>query len=151
MRGPSGAAARSVAAYTAKAKATTTAASNENRLSMGTPWVISMRSAARRHSRFSVALCYADSTAACRLDRGDVDLPHRHHRVERSLLGGGVGVGDGLRQGDGRDLPRHAPPVLAPAARVLLAAVADNRVPVAVRFRLVGRRELERERFGLLE
>ena len=91
------------------------------------------------------------STAACRLDRGDVDLLHLHHRLERALGGGGIGVGDRFRQGDRRDLPGQAPFVLAPAARALLAAVADDRVPVAIRFGLVGGGDLERERFVVLE
>ena len=72
------------------------------------------------------------SAAPRRLDGGDVDLPHGHHGVERALGGGPVGVGDRLRQGDRRDLPGQAPSVLAPAARALLPAVADDRVPVAV-------------------
>src|SRR5690606_6960830 len=49
------------------------------------------------------------------------------------------------------DLPGHAPAVLAPAAVAFLAAVADDGVPVAVRFGLVGGGDLEREGLGLLE
>src|SRR5262249_16959883 len=41
--------------------------------------------------------------------------------------------------------------VLAPTARTLLAAVADDRVPVAIRLFLVVGRDLEGERLGLLE
>ena len=44
-----------------------------------------------------------------------------------------------------RDLPGHAPFVLAPAARALLAAVPDDRVPVAVGLGLIVGRDLERE------
>src|SRR6185295_16087463 len=51
----------------------------------------------------------------------------------------------------GGDLPGKAPAVLAPPALALLAAVADDRVPVAVRFLLVVRRDLEGERLALLE
>src|SRR5204863_7895668 len=41
--------------------------------------------------------------------------------------------------------------VLAPAARTLLAAVAYDRVPVAIRFCLVSGCNLKRERFVVLE
>src|SRR5690606_6271947 len=54
-----------------------------------------------------------------------------------------VRIGDRLPE-DGRgDLPRDPPPVLAPAALAFLAAVADDRVPVAVRLFLVGGEHLE--------
>src|SRR3954470_11896993 len=75
-----------------------------------------------------------NSTAARRLDCSDVDLLHLHHGVEHALSGSGVGTGDGLRQHDRRNLPGQSPFVLAPAAHTLLAAIADNRVPVAIRF-----------------
>src|SRR4051794_39596739 len=91
------------------------------------------------------------STTARRLDGSDVDLCHLHHRIERALGGSGIGIGDRLRQDDRRNLPGQSPFVLAPAARALLAAVADDRVPVAVRFGLVDGRDLKRERFGVLE
>ena len=51
-------------------------------------------------------------------DRGDVDLFHRHHRVERSFSGGWIGIGDRFAQGDRGDLPGKAPFVLAPAANL---------------------------------
>src|SRR5262245_62408607 len=76
------------------------------------------------------------------LDRGDVDLLHRHHRVEGALglaAAGRERVGQDAR----RDLPGQAPAVLAPAAIALLAAVLDDRVPVAVRLVLVVRGDLE--------
>src|SRR6185295_8929562 len=88
------------------------------------------------------------STAARRLDCSDVDLSHFHHRIERAL--GGSGIGDRFRQGDRRNLPGQSPFVLAPAARALLAAVADDRVPVAIRFGLVSGCDLKRERFVVL-
>src|SRR4051812_49161494 len=50
-----------------------------------------------------------------------------------------------------RDLPRQAPPVLAPAAGALLAAVADDRAPEAVGLRLVVGRDLEGERLAVPE
>src|SRR4051794_26143570 len=64
------------------------------------------------------------SAAPCRLDRGNVDLLHAHHRVERTLGFSAAGrqrLGEHAR----RDLPGDAPFVLAPAARALLAAIAD--------------------------
>src|SRR5688500_13354831 len=88
------------------------------------------------------------STAAPRRDRGDVDLFHLHHRVEVALGGGGIRIGIRLRQGDGRDLPGQSPFVLAPAARALLPAVADDGVPVTIRFGLVSGGDLKREGFA---
>jgi hypothetical protein len=84
------------------------------------------------------------STAAGGLDGGDVDLFHRHHRIERALGGGGIGVGDPLGQSDRRNLPGEAPFVLAPTARTLLAAVGDDRVPVKIGFGQVGGYDLKR-------
>ena len=54
-------------------------------------------------------------------------------------------------QGDRRNLPGQAPFVLAPAARTLLAAALDDRVPVAIRFGLVSGCDLKRERFAVFE
>src|SRR3954471_21320593 len=79
----------------------------------------------------------ASSAASRSLDGGDVDLSHRHHRIERALRRSRVRIADRLRQRDRRDLPGDAPPVLAPSALALLAAVADDRVPVAIGFSLV--------------
>src|SRR5436305_281720 len=62
------------------------------------------------------------------LDGGDVDLLHRHHRLEGALRLGATSrqrVGQRARG----DLPREAPAILAPPARAFLAAVADNRIP----------------------
>src|SRR6187401_1124935 len=76
------------------------------------------------------------------LDGGDVDLLHRHHRGEGTLCLRATSckrVGEHARG----DLPGEAPTVLAPAARAFLAAIADDRVPVAVRLFLVVRRDLE--------
>src|SRR5438552_11317585 len=70
------------------------------------------------------------STAASGLDGSDVDLFHRHHRLEHALGDGGVGIGDPFGQSHRCNLPTDAPLVLAPAARVLLTAVADDSVPV---------------------
>src|SRR5512143_1121951 len=84
------------------------------------------------------------------LDDGDVDLLHRHHRLEGTLCLGttrGKRIGQRARS----DLPREAPAVLAPTARALLAAVADDRVPVAIRLFLIVRRDLEGERLAVPE
>jgi hypothetical protein len=85
-----------------------------------------------------------------RLDRGDVNLLHRHHRLE-CTLGFGTSSGQRLGQGTRGDLPRETPAVLAPPALALLAAIADNRVPVAVRLFLCVRGNLEREGLGVRE
>ena len=81
------------------------------------PWCFPLRF---RDARFEDAT----STAARRLDCSDVDLFHLHHRIERALGGSGIGIGDRFRQRNRRNLPEHAPFVLAPAARTLFAAVA---------------------------
>src|SRR5438128_355421 len=93
---------------------------------------------------------HTESAPARRLDRGDVDLLHRHHRLERTLC---LGAASRKRRSQraGRDLPGEAPAVLAPAALALLAAVADDRVPVAVRLFLSVRGDLERKGLAVLE
>ena len=73
-----------------------------------------------------------------------------HHRVERALGFGAAGR-HRLGQHARRDLPGDAPLVLAPAARALLAAVADDGVPVAVGLLLVVGGDLEREGLVVLE
>src|SRR5688500_14043406 len=67
-----------------------------------------------------------------RLDLRDVDLAHRHHRVERALRRGLVRTGSRVEQHARSDLPGEPPFVLAPAAFAFRAAVADDRIPVAV-------------------
>src|ERR671913_788756 len=84
------------------------------------------------------------------LDGGDVDLLHRHHCREGTLCLTATSrkrVGQHARD----DLPGEAPPVLAPAALTLLAAIADDRVPVAVRLFLIVRCDLEGKSFAVLE
>src|SRR4029077_14549355 len=93
----------------------------------------------------------ATSTAARRLDCSDVDLCHLHHRIERALGGGGVGIDYRFGQSDRRNLPGQASFVLAPAARTLFAAVAHDRVPVTISFGLVSGCDLKRKRFVVLE
>src|SRR5688572_22408418 len=87
-------------------------------------------SAAR--SQPCVTACNIGTSAAPRcLDRGDVDLLHAHHRLKRALCLIAAGR-QRLGQHAWRDLPGDAPLVFAPAARTLLAAIADDGVPVAV-------------------
>jgi hypothetical protein len=93
----------------------------------------------------------ATSTAAGRFDCRDVDFLHLHHGIERALGGGGVRIGDRLCQGDWGNLPGQAPFVLAPTAVALLAAVADDGVPVAIGFGLVGGGDLKRECEAVLD
>src|SRR6185312_14757794 len=50
-----------------------------------------------------------------------------------------------------RDLPRHAPLVLAPTARAFLAAITDDRVPIAIRLSLIVSGDLERKSFVMFE
>src|SRR4051812_14829061 len=91
------------------------------------------------------------STATGCLDGRDVDLFHLHHRIERTLGGGRIRIGYRLAQRDRRDLPGQSPLILAPTARTLFAAIADDGVPVTIRFRLVRSCDLKRERFAVLE
>jgi hypothetical protein len=76
---------------------------------------------------------------------------HGHHRGERPAGGRGIGISDRFGECDRRDLPGEAPAVLAPAAGAFLAAIAHDRVPVAIRFSLVGGGHLKRERLALPE
>src|SRR5262249_44618308 len=50
-----------------------------------------------------------------------------------------------------RYLPRHAPPIFAPTARTLLAATADDSIPVPVSLLLIVGGDLEREGFIMFE
>src|SRR5437016_9414399 len=91
------------------------------------------------------------SSAAPRcLDRSDVDLRHAHHRLKRALCLIAAGR-QRLGQHARRDLPGDAPLVLAPAARTLLATIADDGVPVAVGLALIVGGDLEREGFAMFE
>jgi hypothetical protein len=74
-----------------------------------------------------------------------------HHGIERTLGRGAIGIGERFGQNNRRNLPGQSPFVAAPATGALLAAVADDRVPVAIRFRLVGGCDLKRECFAVLE
>src|SRR5437868_6740300 len=65
------------------------------------------------------------------LECGDVDLVHRHHRLEGALAPFAGRAGQ-LQQPLRGDLPGIAPLVLAPAAHALFAATFGDGVPVAV-------------------
>src|SRR5215471_16574973 len=75
---------------------------------------------------------------------------HRHHR-----LGGTLGLTSTRRKRIGwrtwGDLPGEAPAILAPTALAFHAAIADDRVPVAVRLFLIFRRDLEGEGLAVPE
>src|SRR5687767_13287570 len=89
-------------------------------------------------------------TAPSRLDRGDVDFLHTHHRIKRAfclIATGSQRIGKHAR----RDLPGDAPFVLAPTARTFLAAIADDCAPVAVGLLLIVSGDLEREGFVMFE
>src|SRR4030081_1460840 len=90
------------------------------------------------------------SAAPRRFDRGDVDFLHAHHGIECALCFSAA-VRQCLCQHARRDLPGDAPLVLAPAARTLLASIADNGVPVAVGLLLIIGGDLKRESFVMLE
>src|SRR5262249_48419555 len=85
-----------------------------------------------------------------RLDCGDVDLSHTHHRFKGALCFSAPGR-HRFHQDTRRDLPRHAPLVFAPAARAFLPAIADDRVPIAIRLVLIVSSDLKRKRFIMFE
>src|ERR671911_464468 len=89
------------------------------------------------------------SAAHSRFDGGDVDLLHRHHRLERTLSRAAA-LGKCIGQHTRGDLPAHAPFVLAPAALAFLPAIADDCVPVAVGLFLIVGRDLERKGLAVL-
>src|SRR3954471_2837160 len=88
--------------------------------------------------------------AAGSFDFGDVDLVHVHHRGE-GALGFSTAGRHRVRQHARRDLPEDSPAIFAPAAPPCFAAVSDNRVPVAIRFLLGVRRDLEGEGLAMCE
>ncbi len=73
----------------------------------------------------------------------DVDLLHGHHRIESSFGGCTVGRGGCLGQDYGRDLPVNPPPVFAPSALALFAAIPYDCIPVAICFSLINCRDLK--------
>src|ERR1700733_12473460 len=96
------------------------------------------------------ALAEGNSASARRLDCSDVYFLHCHHRIEHALCFTAAGR-HRLGQHTRRDLPRNAPLVFAPAARALLAAIADDGVPIAVGLSLIVSGDLEREGFVVFE
>jgi hypothetical protein len=82
-----------------------------------------------------------------RLDPGDVDFIHRHHRLEGALCRVMVGTCRQVKQPPRRDLPGKAPTVLAPAAGALDASIPDDRIPVAVGLFLAFGNDHEADRF----
>src|SRR5258708_38436436 len=90
------------------------------------------------------------SAPTSRLDGGDIDFLHRHHRVEGTpcfIATSGQRVG----QRAWGDLPGESPAVLAPTTSALRPAVCDDRIPVAVCLFLIVRRDLERKGLAVLE
>src|SRR5689334_18984515 len=90
------------------------------------------------------------SPAPRRLDRGHVDLLHRHHRLE-GAFGNTTASRKRIGQYARGDLPGEAPAVLAPTALAFLAAIADDRVPITVRLFLIVRRDLKGKGLAVLE
>src|SRR5687767_15852715 len=85
-----------------------------------------------------------------RFDGGNVDFLHRQHRLKGTpclIATSSERVGQSARG----DLPGEAPAVLAPTALTFLAAIADDRVPVAVGLFLIVSRDLEGKGLAVLE
>src|SRR5262249_3689759 len=102
------------------------------------------------HEDPSWASLKGTSATSRSLDRGDVDLLHAHHRIERALCFIAAGR-QRLGQHARRDLPGDAPLVFAPAALALLPAIADDGIPVAVGLVLIVGGDLEREGLVMFE
>jgi len=88
------------------------------------------------------------SAAACSLDFGNVDFTHLHHRIEGPFCFSATSRYR-VRQDSRGDLPGDSPAVPTPAASALLAAIADDRIPVAIRFFLRISRNLKGKRLGV--
>ena len=84
------------------------------------------------------------------LDLRDVDLFHLHHRLEGALCLAATS-GKRLHQRARSDLPGEAPAILAPTALTFLAAVANDRAPIAIRLFLIVRRDLKRKGLTVFE
>src|SRR5450756_1108692 len=95
-------------------------------------------------------MCHKRPSWPRRLDCGYVNLLHTHHRIKRALC-----LIAASRQRLGQhtwcDLPRHAPLVFAPAALALLAAIADDSVPIAVGLGLIISGDLKRKGFVMFD
>src|SRR3954462_9792673 len=90
------------------------------------------------------------SAAPRRFDCSDIDLSHSHHRFKRALCLVTPGR-HCFHQYTRRDLPRHAPLVLAPPAGTLLAAILDDGIPIAIRLSLIVGSDLKRKGFTMFE
>ena len=90
------------------------------------------------------------SAAACSLDFGNIDFTHLHHCIEGAFGFSATGRYR-VRQHARGDLPGDSPAVPTPAASALLAAIADDRIPVAIRFLLSISRNLEGKRLGVFK
>src|SRR5512133_161767 len=103
-------------------------------------------------SRFIEIVVTACATSAPpgSLNGGDVDLLHRHHRLEGTLRLTATSR-KRIGQRPRGDLPRETPAVLAPTARAFRAAIADDRVLVTVCLFLIVCRDLERKGLGMFE
>src|SRR5215218_6503648 len=101
---------------------------------------------ARPQSRDVITLAESRGGGCGRvLERGDVDLPHLQHRGHHALRRLRVGIVEQLLQPPRDDLPGHPEAVLEPAARALLAALAEP-APVFVDLLLRAAVDLERDR-----
>src|SRR3954468_19170967 len=116
--------------------------------SSGRGGILATRGGVRVPSPWSYPSALAPSRG---LDRGDVDLPHRHHGFHGALRGGAIRAGRRLKPHARRDLPGEAPAILAPAASALLAAIAHDRIPVTVGLFLVVGQDHEADRLVRLE
>src|SRR5947207_2225843 len=150
-------ASRSTGQFSSEAASMRSFARNRQRSSVGS-WLAMALGVRRRAGHFgfgSIATYHGpfrprNSSAPRRLDGVDVDLLHGHHRIKHTLPFIAAGR-NRFGQHTRRDLPRHAPLVFAPAARALLAAIADDGVPIAVGLGLIVGGDLEREGFGVFE
>src|SRR5438309_5798760 len=84
------------------------------------------------------------------LERGNVDLVHRHHRLESALAAFARSAGQ-LQQSLRGDLPGITPLVLAPSAHALFAAIFGDGIPVAVGLFLIVGQDHEAHRLVWLE
>src|SRR3954451_23002520 len=67
----------------------------------------------------------------------DVDLDHLHERIGGAAGARRIRIGHELRELGRNDLPEQSVTVLEPATGFGLAAAFEERVPVAVDFRLI--------------
>jgi hypothetical protein len=86
------------------------------------------------------------SVTAAGLSRASMS-PESTIRLRGSVSTGSQRIGESARD----DLPGDAPPVLAPSARMLLAAIADDGIPVSIRLLLILRGDLEGECLAVSE